>query len=108
VNFERAFSVFDSYEALTRHAVSMATEVGEPYGALLELLKDCYEASEAANDVLGRQQNVGATYKSLAFAAHRSGMSTTERVRWYRIAESIPLSQRHIGHILSRMVQQAA
>jgi hypothetical protein len=29
-------------------------------------------------------------------------------VGWYRIAETIPLSQRHAGHILSRLKGQAA
>jgi hypothetical protein len=29
-------------------------------------------------------------------------------VQWYRIAEAIPLSQRYVGHILSRLKRRAA
>jgi hypothetical protein len=36
------------------------------------------------------------------------GMTKAERVQWYRIAEAIPLSQRHAGHILSRLKKRAA
>lgn len=36
------------------------------------------------------------------------GMTKAERVKWYRIAESIPLSQRHAGHILGILKRQAA
>jgi hypothetical protein len=36
------------------------------------------------------------------------GMSVTERSGWYRIAESIPLSDRHAGHILKRLKERAA
>jgi hypothetical protein len=38
----------------------------------------------------------------------RCGMSKPERVQWYRIAEDIPLSQRHAGHILSKLQKAVA
>jgi hypothetical protein len=36
------------------------------------------------------------------------GMTKAQRVRWYRIAESIPLSRRCAGHILSQLKKEAA
>jgi hypothetical protein len=35
------------------------------------------------------------------------GMDTAARSRWYRIAESIPLSDRHAGHIIKRLKEAA-
>src|SRR5215208_4891240 len=55
---------------------------------------------------LYNQQRRGATYRTLAAIGHTVAMSKAERVGWYRIAETIPLSQRHAGHILSRLKGQ--
>jgi hypothetical protein len=44
----------------------------------------------------------------LALIAHLAGMSTAQRTRWYRIAESMPMSQRHAGHLISELQQRAA
>jgi hypothetical protein len=35
-------------------------------------------------------------------------MTKDERVQWYSIAEAVPLSQRHAGHILSKLQKAAA
>jgi len=35
-------------------------------------------------------------------------MTKAERGRWYRVAEAIPLSDRHAAHILSRSRRSAA
>lgn len=107
VDFTAAFDRAGSFDGLTRAAVMYADEVGEPYAGLLRMLRDCFEAGP--EDVAAyRQQHQGATYKTLAAIAHRVRMSKPERVRWYRIAESIPLSQRHAGHIISRLPDRAA
>jgi hypothetical protein len=45
----------------------------------------------------------GATYKSLAYVAHRMGMETEERQAWYDVACRVGLSQAHIGIIISRL-----
>jgi len=45
----------------------------------------------------------GATYKSLAYVAHRLGMNEDERQRWYRIAARVPLSQARVGIIIARL-----
>ena len=99
------FDELADFEVLTDHSVSMAAGLAEPYGYLLRQLGDCYPASEGR---LNDQQRHGATYKTLAAIGHTVGMSKAERIQWYRIAESVPLSQRHAGHILSRLKRQAA
>jgi hypothetical protein len=92
-------------EVLTDRAIAMAAAVAEPFGFLLRQLADC---NPADGGPLHDQQRRGASYKSLAAIGHQVGMSKAERVQWYRIAEAIPLSQRHAGHILSRLKRQAA
>jgi hypothetical protein len=92
-----------SFDALTRHALGL--ELEEPFASLIELLADCYSSQDTT---LYKQQYRGATYKQLAAIGHAIGLSKPERVRWYRIAESIPLSQRHAGHILGKLQRAAA
>jgi hypothetical protein len=45
----------------------------------------------------------GATYKSLAYVAHRLGLDDDERKSWYAIAERVGLSQAHVGCIIARL-----
>jgi hypothetical protein len=92
-------------EVLTDRALAMAAAVAEPYGYLLRQLADCHPVEDGS---LGDQQRRGASYKSLAAIGHLVGMSKAERVQWYRIAEAIPLSQRHAGHILGKLEKAAA
>ena len=91
----------EDHNELTRRAIALGREAGEPYASLLELLADCYSDLE-----FYEQECVGATYKQLAALAHRSGMTRKQRVKWYRIAESVPLSQRHAGHVFARMTKE--
>jgi hypothetical protein len=99
------FDKFADFEVLTDRALSMAEAVAEPFGFLLRQVADCHPASDGP---LYDQQRCGASYRSLAAVGHTVGMSKAERVQWYRIAEAIPLSQRHAGHILSRIKRRAA
>jgi hypothetical protein len=94
-----------SLEVLTDRAVAMAEAVAEPYGYLLRQVLDCYPVSEGP---LYDQQRRGASYNSLAVIGHKVGMTKAERGQWYSIAEAVPLSQRHAGHILSRLKRRAA
>ena len=55
-----------------------------------------------------RPRHEGATYRTLATIAHAAGMSKEQRVGWYGLCESIPLSQRHAGHIMGRIKREAA
>ena len=86
------------FAALTARALTMAEQAGGVHGALLEMLVYCYPLARLAHE-----QERGASYKRLAAAGHMVGMSMSERSRWYRVAESIPLADRHLGHILSRL-----
>jgi hypothetical protein len=107
VPFEAAFDRAGSFDELTRRAVAVADGAPAIYGRLLLLLADCHEAPENAGPA-HRQQHQGATYKQLAAIGHRAGMDKPERTQWYALCESIPLSQRHAGHILGRLQQEAA
>jgi hypothetical protein len=107
VDYTDAFQKAESFQALTAQAVELGKETGEPYAALLGLLSDCKEVGQEGG-VIFRQQRQGATYKSLAALAYRAGLDKAQRTRLYRIAESIPLSQRHVGHIHRKLEHKAA
>jgi hypothetical protein len=92
-------------EVLTDRALAMADAVAEPYGNVLRQVADCHPAD--AGPLLDQQRR-GASYRSLAAIGHRVGMTKDERIQWYSIAEAIPLSQRHVGHILSRLKRRVA
>jgi hypothetical protein len=88
----------------TRTALRLgASEAGKPYGPVLSLLANCYPTEDLAHE-----QDRGASYKRLAAIAHLWGMTKAERIGWYRLAEDIPLSDRHAGHILGRLKRRAA
>ena len=107
--YESAFDRAASFDALTRQAIALADDTSLPqvYAWLLRLLVDCREVAELGG-VVYRQQNQGAPYKQLAAIGHRAGMVRAERTEWYRIAEGVPLSQRHAGHILGKLQDRAA
>jgi hypothetical protein len=90
------------FEAITRVALRRASG-NNTYGEVLALLVDCYPVED-----LDYEQERGASYKRLAAIAHTWGMSKAERTGWYRVAEGIPLSDRHAAHILSKLKRQAA
>jgi hypothetical protein len=88
------------FEEGTAEALRIAEEMGEfhLYGRLLGMLSDCERMEHYAP-----QEERGATYKQLAAIGHAARMSGPERSGWYRCAESIPLSDRHAGHILEKL-----
>ena len=105
VPFEDAFEKAESFADLTAQAVQLADTVEEPYAHVLRLLEDCTEAPE--DDVAGyRAQHQGASYKQLAYIAHLAGLDRGQRTRWYKVAESIPLAQRHAGHLIARLKEK--
>jgi hypothetical protein len=104
IDYTAAYSA-PSFGALTHRALRIGDEAGEPFASILRQLMDCAESYEIR---FSRQQQQGATYKSLAAIAHTAGLTSGERTRWYRVAESVPLSQRHAGHILSKLKRAAA
>lgn len=99
------FDPFADFAVLTDRATAMADAVAQPYCFLLGYLADCQAETDGT---LYDQQRRGATWKQLAAIGHMVGMDKVERVQWYRIAESVPLSQRHAGHILARLKRRAA
>jgi hypothetical protein len=54
------------------------------------------------------QQMRGASYKQLAYAGYLAGLGPDERGKWYEVAESIPLSEWHISHIITRLKEERA
>lgn len=99
------FDPFANFEALTDRAVALSEAVQQPYRPLLQTLANCYPATGGA---LYDQQKRGATYRQLAAIGHMVGMSGAERAQWYKIAETVPLSQRHAGHVIQRLKRAAA
>ena len=91
------------FSELTRRALVVAEEVGGVHGALLEMLEGC----EPLPMQTGAWAQRGASYKKLAAVGHMVGFSNPERVKWYRVAEHVPLSDRHVGHILARLKRAA-
>ena len=91
------------FETLTRHAVMLSEDEPLPYRSLLRLLRDCEPLAEFED-----KQRRGASYRQLAAVGHLAGMSKSERTRWYRVAESVPLTDRHAGHLLGRLKRRAA
>ena len=87
------------FEAATFEALRLAGTLPSPFGEFLLRLADI----ELAEDEVGiKQQNRGATFKSLAALGHQVGLDAAGRQRLYAIAQEIPLSQRHVGHLFAR------
>jgi len=98
------FEVVDDFAELTHRALMSARDVPERYGRLLRLLDNCEAAHHGP---LVSEQQRGTSYKRLAAIGHAAGMDVKMRSAWYRIAESIPLADRHAGHILSKLKRRA-
>lgn len=96
------YSPYAYFSETTAAALTRARK-GDFYGDLLALLQDCVPLEH-----LAYEEQRGASYKRLAAIGHMVGMTKEERVGWYRVAESIPLADRHAGHILKRLKEQAA
>ena len=93
------FAPDNDFEALTNAALRVArANKHNIYGNALSLLSDCHSLP-----YLSFKEQVGATYRQLAAIAHSVGMTYEQRQEWYLVAESIPLSERHAGHILSKL-----
>jgi hypothetical protein len=93
------YPVGTDFEEGTRRAL----RVKGPYSPVLARLTSCYPVPH-----LAYEEARGASYKRLAAIAHTYGMTSSERSGWYRCAESIPLSDRHAGHIISKLKRPAA
>jgi hypothetical protein len=92
------YPAWTDFRDTTLAALRYADAHPDGYGRLLGLLDDCLPMRSK-----WREQERGASYKRLAAIGHLAGMDTAQRSRWYRIAESIPISDRHAGHVISRL-----
>lgn len=86
----------------TRRALARA-EIGDDYGLLLATLRSCFSKAE-----MRHEQERGASYRRLAAIGHMSGFDARRRGEWYEVARSIPLSDRHAGHILGALKRRSA
>lgn len=95
----RVVFVPEDFDLLTRRALDAAHEhQGTINGYLLMLLNGCI------NEPIYRdEQTRGASYRRLAKVGHLAGMTREQRSEWYRIAESVPLSDAHARYILGRL-----
>jgi hypothetical protein len=92
------------HDQLVGRALFLAHQYqGTPYGGLLSLLAGCRPVPH-----LEHEQLRGASYKRLAAIAHLVGLSKAERSGWYRVAESVPLSDMHARHILDCVRERTA
>ncbi len=81
-------------------ALSVGQRAEEPYRSLLVLLLDC--PADECGRAAARQER-GATYRQLGRIAHDASMTPGQRRRWYDLARSIPLSEKHASHLIDRM-----
>jgi hypothetical protein len=102
IEFSEAFERFGSFSELTAHILAKAADMPEPFASLFAKLDDCAEVDEY-DPVNCRMQHEGATYRSLAALAHKAGFSKEQRVRFYRLAEDLCLSQRHCGYLHKKL-----
>lgn len=79
---------------------SRSFEEGEPHRRILALLTNCPTHDNGRQEL---KQRRGASYRQLAFIAHLAGLTGEERQTWYEIARSVPLSEKHAGHLIDRL-----
>jgi hypothetical protein len=93
------------FDERTRAILACRGDLGEPYAHVLGLLANCAGARRGR---AYEQQYRGATWKQVAAIAHAAGMNYQQRQEFYKVAESIKLSQRHAGRILGRLKREEA
>ncbi len=92
------------FEELTAKALKAAAQTpDDPVIRLLMFLDGCVSLPH-----LHREESRGATYRQCAFAARLADLSYSQRQEWYRVCESVPLSQRHLGHLIKRLKEEGA
>ena len=103
IPYDPDLGYIDEFVTLTARALSVGKHAEEPFREVLGKLIDCpaHTHGRAAS-----KQERGASFKQLAYIAHLSGFSGEERLRWYELARSIPLSEAHAGHLIARLKQE--
>ena len=100
VPYDPSLGFADEFVMLTLRALSVGRHAEEPHRSVLALLADC-PANEHGR--AAARQERGATYRQLGRIAHDAGMTRGEKSRWYEIARSLPLSEKHASHLIGRM-----
>ena len=96
------------FQRLTGRARRVAREASDLTPTQKRLLEIAATCEFRTHGKLAKQQTRGATYKQLAYIGHLAGMNDGERSAWYRVAESVPLSERHAGHIIATLREEVA
>ena len=92
------------FDALTAKALDIARQNRRhPIAKVLRLLKDC-----ASSPHLREEEGRASTYKQCAYAAHLAGLNRKHRREWYALCEYVPLSQRHLGHLIKKLKEEEA
>jgi hypothetical protein len=107
VPFDEQLGHPDEFVNLTLRALSIAERAENPFSGVLRLLLDCCPPAHGPGRRALRQCR-GATYKQLAYIGHLVGMNSAERVRFYELSRSVPLSEAHAAHIIDSLKEQAA
>ncbi len=92
-----------NFEILTEKALRTAEREPPYVGRLLRLLADCRPLAELAHE-----QERGAHYDRLDLIADLADVHDDERLRWYRVAEGVPLTDRHARHIIDKLKRRRA
>jgi len=105
IPYDEALGYIDEHTMLTHRALSIAETVEEPFCGVLRLLVD-YDNIEHGRRAL--KQCRGATWRQAGYIAHLSGVSKAERLRWYELCRSIPLSEALASHLINRLKIEVA
>lgn len=95
-----AYPCEDVWEGIFYSAVERALYLREMFHADTSEPLDYLEGAEYPGRGFASVRD-GATYKSLAYIGHLVGMDGETREAWYRIANTVPLSQAHAGIIIA-------
>lgn len=93
-----------SFNELTDRALEIADTLEEPYRALVPLLLDGCELSRFGCDLafIEAARTVGAFYARVADASHALRLDEQTRLRLYKFAKRVPLSDLHAVHMVNR------
>jgi len=105
IPYDAALGYIDEFSMLTLRAISVGQHCEEPFRSVLLVLMSCGASDHGRR---AARQCRGASYKQLAAIGHRFGMDKAQRLRWYEVARSVPLSEAHAHHILSSAQEDAA
>jgi hypothetical protein len=106
IAFEAARGV--PFEELTRRAVDLAGELEEPYRFLFSLLEGCQAPDAQGPAHLVEEATTGACYRRMAKVGRLLDLDGAGRMRLYRLAQGVPLSDLHARHWLRRVDDEGA